>query len=72
MSTPDSEDGEKYTWRMWLSNRLHLLATRIHNDFHTWEITTPGGDLVTFSCYWQHTGSWLGTDRCSCECEDLQ
>jgi hypothetical protein len=61
-------------WRMWLSNRLHLIAAHIHEDFHTWEWTTPTGEIITFSCYWQSTGSWpeAVTDRCSCDSEDLR
>jgi hypothetical protein len=68
----DSDD--KYTFRMRLSNRLHLWAARVHDDFHTHEIITPQGDRITFSCYWQWTGSWPGEfeERCSCSAADLQ
>lgn len=71
MTTPKSSD--RYTFRMWLSNRLHLIAARIHEDFHTWEWTTPTGERIKFSCYWQYTGSWPEsiTERCSCDSEDL-
>jgi hypothetical protein len=70
---------DKETWRMRLSHRLHMWATRVHSDFHTHEITTPQGDVIWFSCYWQWTGSWpIGaqhpgwSERCSCSAEDLQ
>lgn len=57
-----------------ISGRLHHLAVRMYDDFHTWELTTPDGELITFSCYWQYTGSWPASikDDCSCSREDLQ
>lgn len=66
---------DKYTWRMWLSNRLHLWAERFYSDFHTVELINKlDGSRVTFSCYWQWTGSWNEADYdddCSCDNEEL-
>lgn len=61
---------DRYTFRMWLSNRLHLLAARIHDDFHTWEWTAPTGEVISFSCYWQHIGSWPEGVRDACSCSE--
>jgi len=60
---------ERRSFREWLSSKLHMWATYLHNDFHTWELTHPDGERITFSCYWQHMGSWSNafTERCSCE-----
>lgn len=63
---------KKYPLRERLANRVHLIAARIYDDWHTLEVTTPSGDVVTFCCYWQWTGSWHGTERCSCNEEDLR
>lgn len=60
-------------FRQWLSYKLHMWATMVYDDdFHTWKLTAPNGEVVTFSCYWQHTGSWSDyfTETCSCE-EDV-
>lgn len=61
-------------FREYLSHKLHLWATRLYEgDFHTVEITVPTGERITFSCYWQWTGSWPDwQERCSCDCEDLK
>lgn len=61
-------------FREWLSNELHCIAARVYDDWHTHEVTTPNGDTITFSCYWQWTGSWPSEwdERCSCGAEDLQ
>lgn len=59
--------------KRWLSHKLHMWATRLHNDFHVIELTTQDGDRVTFACYWQWTGSWSNDwqETCSCDEPDL-
>lgn len=50
------------------SSWLHLMATRVYDDFHTTTLVLPDGDEVSFSCYYQWTGSWPASipDSCSC------
>lgn len=66
-------DPDRFTFRMRLSSKLHLWATRIYDDFHTYEMTTPSGEVLTFSCYWQWTASATCDydDRCSCSTPEL-
>lgn len=61
---------EKYTLRMRLSNRLHLWAARIHDDFHSMTLTHSDGTQVRLSCYWQWTGSWPEEYAFDCDCEE--
>ena len=67
-------DSDKFTFRMRLSSKLHMWAARIHDDFHTWELTSPQGGKVSFSGYWQYAASWTEefTERCSCDTEELR
>lgn len=63
------------TLRVWLSNRLHLWAARLHDDFHTIEVTaSEAGQKFRFSCNWQWIASSSGDwdEDCSCEREDLR
>lgn len=74
VGTPVPVGCSSVTFRMWLSNKLHLWATRVYDDFHTYEWTTPDGHVIRFSHYWQHCGGWESgvRERCSCTDEDLR
>ncbi|ORA92123.1 hypothetical protein BST32_01750 [Mycobacteroides abscessus subsp. massiliense] len=62
------------TMRRRLSDWLHHMAVKVHDDYHHWELKTEDGARVSFGCYWQYALSWTEEfmESCSCYREDLR